>query len=156
MNEQSLSYAPDQLSRVVKLAVDSGEVHSVEHAFALFKGYRVRVRVGSSIASSAAQQATLLTVINAGRRSFLGGVTVEGPESALNAALLVNIPRASTVVEAVRLLGGLMHHAAVPPCPEIWIGDVGADVEPDHEICVRATYDGWREAAVQVRSADRL
>ena len=65
---------PDQLHRHLKLVLDTGEAASLEEAQRLFDSYRLGIVVGSSVAHSATLQATVLTAVNAGRRSFLGGV----------------------------------------------------------------------------------
>jgi hypothetical protein len=68
----------DRLHRAIKLALDSGEVGSLEEAIALFEGYRLVVDVGADVARSPSLQAAVLTAVNTGRRCFLGGVEVVG------------------------------------------------------------------------------
>ena len=69
---------PDQLHRHLKLALDTGESASLEEAQRLFGSYRLGIVVGDDVAHSPTRQAAVLTAVNTGRRSFLGGVSVEG------------------------------------------------------------------------------
>ena len=146
----------DRLSRVVKLALDSGEALNVAEAFALFASYRVRVRVGRAVARSATLQAALLTIVNTGRRCFLGGVAIDASDAVLSASLLVDLPGANTIGAALAMLGALAYSSKMSPAPEIWIGDVDCAARPGHQIAVRATFEGWRGAVVTLDSADRL
>ena len=87
----------DQLHRHLKLALDTGEARS------LFDSYRLGIVVGGSVAHSPTMQAAVLTAVNTGRRSFLGGVCVEGT---LDVPLLVTWGRCRTLGEAVLDLQG--------------------------------------------------
>ncbi len=129
---------PDQLHRHLKLVLDTGEAASLEEAQRLFDGYRLGIVVESSVAHSATLQATVLTAVNAGRRSFLGGVCVEG---ALDVPLLVPWGRCRTLGEAIVNLQGVVTNCA-PGVPRIVIG---SECKPliDAEFAVRATFDGW-------------
>lgn len=120
----------DRLSRVVKLALDSGEALNVAEAFALFASYRVRVRVGRAVARSATLQAALLTIVNTGRRCFLGGVAIDASDAVLSASLLVDLPRANTIGAALAMLGALAYSSKMSPAPEIWIGMSTAPRDP--------------------------
>ena len=129
---------PDQLHRHLKLALDTGEAASLEEAQRLFDSYRLGVVVGSSVAHSATLQAAVLTAVNTGRRSFLGGVCVEGT---LDVPLLVPWGRCRTLGEAIVDLQGVITDCA-PGVPRIVIG--GESIPPgDAEFAVRATFDGW-------------
>lgn len=117
--------APDTLHRGVKMALDSGEAESVEAAYAIFARYRVSVVVSPEAARTPAHQAALLTIVNAGRRSLLGGVSVTGADGA---PLLLKLPgAASSLCEAIVAYGG----ACVPePChgaPIIMLGRSSLD-----------------------------
>ena len=129
---------PDQLHRHLKLVLDTGEAASLEEAQRLFDRYRLGIAVGSSVAHSATLQATVLTAVNTGRRSFLGGVCVEG---ALDVPLLVPWGRCRTLGEAVADLQGVVTDLT-RGIPRIVIGD-GPLPPADAEFAVRATFDGW-------------
>ncbi|MXX92783.1 MAG: thiamine biosynthesis protein ThiF [Chloroflexi bacterium] len=130
---------PDQLHRHLKLALDTGEVANLEEARILFDSYRLGIVVGSGIAHSATMQAAVLTAVNTGRRSFLGGVFVEGT---LDVPLLVPWGRCRTLEDAVVDLKGVIADCS-PEVPRLVIGGDSAP-NTDSEFAVRATFDGWR------------
>jgi hypothetical protein len=68
----------DRLHRLVKLAMDTGEASTLEEAQIIFSAYRLGVRLGPDALGSPAHQAALRTIANAGVRSFLGGVVIQG------------------------------------------------------------------------------
>ena len=129
---------PDQLHRHIKLALDSGEAASLEEAQRLFDSYRLGIVVGNSVAQSATLQAAVLTAVNTGRRSFLGGVFVEG---ALDVPLLVPWGQCRSLGEAVVDLQGV-ETDVIPHVPRIVIGG-GNSPTADAEFAVRATFNGW-------------
>ena len=129
---------PDQLHRHLKLALDTGRAASLEEAQHIFDSYRLGIVVGTSVADSATLQAAVLTAINTGRRSFLGGVCVQG---ALDVPLLVPWGHCSTLGEAIVDLQGVVSDCA-PGVPRIVIGH-GSIPSVDGEFAVRATFDGW-------------
>lgn len=92
----------ENLHRLVKLALDSGEVVSVEDALELFQTYALHIEVGSGLRASPARQAALLTAVNTGRRAFLGGVTASGD---LAVPLCVDLPGSADLAAAVQRLG---------------------------------------------------
>ena len=130
---------PDELHRHLKLVLDTGEAGSLEEARRLFDSYRLGIVVGGSVAHSPTMQAAVLTAVNTGRRSFLGGVSVEGT---LDVPLLVPWGRCRTLREAVVDLGGVIADCA-PGVPRIVMGGKSMP-STDAEFAVRATFDGWR------------
>src|SRR5258708_2045755 len=94
---------PDKLHRLLKLALDKGEVSTLEEAELLFAGYRLGIEVGADAATSPTLQAAVLTAVNAGRRGFLGGVSVAG---AVDVPLRVPLRGCRTLAEAVSNLQG--------------------------------------------------
>ncbi|WP_200959419.1 hypothetical protein [Hydrogenophaga sp. Root209] len=66
------------MHRLAKLALDAGEVSSLEDALALFSGYRLRIVLGHGWSDSLARQACFLTAVNTAARALLGGVEVCG------------------------------------------------------------------------------
>jgi hypothetical protein len=145
----------DELSRAVKLALDSGEVASAAEAYALFRTYRLTVFAGPSVTRSPTLQAALLTIVNTGRRCMLGGVSVVGPPA--EAELLVWWKRCRTLGEAVVDLGGTMVNE-VTDGPLVVIGD--AEVEESllagRAFAVRATFEGWCGGVLPLASGGRL
>jgi hypothetical protein len=146
----------DGLHRVMKLALDTGEVGSLADAERLFAGYRLTIAIGPDVAASATLQAALLTAVNAGRRCFLGGVAVVG-----DLAVPLRVPwwRCATLAEAVADLGGLTATNAIAGIPRIVIGDVPVGdmgVAAATDFAVRATFDGWAGGAVPLDDGRRL
>ncbi|KMY66198.1 hypothetical protein AAU61_17015 [Desulfocarbo indianensis] len=68
----------ETVNRLAKRALDTGEAASIPEADALLHSYRLAFVIGEQEASQAQHQAALLTGVNLARRSFLGGVSVQG------------------------------------------------------------------------------
>lgn len=134
----------DNLSRVVKIAVDNGEVESIESAYELFKTYCMGVRVGEEIRHSAVHQAALLTIVNVARRAFLGGVHVQGR---LDVPLLVPFPPCSDLAEAVRGLQGYVVGELPKTLPLLLLGSCA--VGDDHTaISLKVVFDNWQGGVI--------
>ncbi len=139
---------PDTLHRGVKMALDTGEAASVEDAYRLFAGYRMTIGVGAGAAHSAAVQAALLTMVNAGRRALLGGIEVVGN---LAAPLRVRLPGiGQTLREAVTALGGSPSAGHPGIGPLVWLGD-GAPAG-----ALQVTFGNWRGGVFPAGESARL
>lgn len=151
MPQMNPNYLKDRLHRLVKLAIDTGEVATIAEAERLFASYRLAVVVGPDAAVNSTHQATLLTIVNAGRRTFLGGVHVQGP---IDVPLMLPLPDCATLGEAVVKLGGHLVGAHDITSPLVVIGDGPA--RSDHPFALRATFDGWSGGVAPLCSATRL
>lgn len=140
----------DTLNRVVKLALDTGEAANLEAAQALFAGYRLQVAVGADAARNPGFQIALLTIVNAARRCFLGGVTFYGDR---DEPLRVPFPGAATLGEAVHALGGQCAPVH-PDTPLIVLGD--PQIEAPTGFAVRATFEGWAAGCAPLADGVRL
>jgi hypothetical protein len=129
----------DSLPRLSKLAIDTGEAASIESAVEQLREYRLSVLVGPQSASSAVNQATLLTLVNVACRCFLGGVQVCG---ALDAPLLCQLPIGTTLLDAVVSLGGRVVPAIDDSSPLVLIGS--ELTAPAEQWAIRTTFQGWR------------
>ena len=138
MNDQDNNDIADSLNRLVKLAMDTGEAESLEDAHRLFAGYRLAVVAGDDVGRSPTHQAALLTVVNAGRRSLLGGIEVEG---VADMELLVPVPPYCSLGEAVAGLGGRVVPRVHPDAPLVAVGDAFSTTE--RAFSVRTTFEGW-------------
>lgn len=138
----------EQLHRLAKLALDSGEAASVEEAMALFARYSLHIHVGTSVAASTAQQAALLTAVNAARRAFLGGVTVSG--LAADMPLLVPIHAAATLDAAVAAFGARLSNTVQLAAARLTIGRGGAEPGLGVQISAR----GWIAACAPFGDED--
>lgn len=124
------------LHRLAKVALDSGEAASVEEAMALFARYSLHIHVGASVATSPAQQAALLTAVNAARRAFLGGVTVSG---VADAPLAVPLGRAGSLAAMVASVGGQIVADRPDAASYLAVGMGGAAPESGVRVAAR----GW-------------
>ncbi len=138
MNKTKFIGLSDRLNRLVKLALDTGEASSVEDAEKLFKGYKLAVTAGPEVGYSPSLQAALLTIVNTGRRSLLGGVEVKGIED-MN--ILLPVSPYQTLQEAVIGLGGCVVKTVSPRVPVVVLGEAATMI--DAEFSIRATFDGW-------------
>lgn len=143
---------PDQLHRLVKLALDTGEAQSLEEAERLFAGYRLAIDIGPDVAGSPTLQAAVLTAVNTARRSFLGGVGVAGD---LDVPLRIPWGRCRTLAEAIVDMQGYAADAPEPETPCIVIGDCRPGTASG-EFAVRATFDGWAGGVVPLDDGRRL
>lgn len=130
----------ENLHRLVKQALDSGEAASVEEAEAIFRGYRLAFHIEGS--GRADHQAALLTGVALARRVFLGGVTVTGD---LDVPLAVPMPFGDTLRSAVETLGaaGAAAPAGMPT--------VSIAASPRPRLAgfhVRTAFSGWRAGIV--------
>ncbi len=142
----------DELHRLIKLAVDTGEAPTLADAERLFGSYRLMIEVGPEVARSSTAQAAVLTAVNTGRRCFLGGVLVKGEP---DVDLLIPWRRCKTLGEAVEDLRGTVVSAVEHDVPRVVIGEVG-DVADPGEFAVRATFDGWAGGVVPLENGRRL
>lgn len=132
----------ETLNRAAKIDVDSGAAADFETAVRRLHGHRVQVRVGREVATSAAHQAALLTVVNVARRFALGGVLVEGPlEGTVITGPVPGIPLERAVVD----LGGIPGPMSAG-IPTIAIGTVEDAAGPGTQV----TFEGWRGGVVRL------
>jgi len=137
---------PDGVHRLVKEALDSGAVSSLDEAERLFAGYRLAFRIDATATDSWAYQAALLSGVALASRVFLGGVQVVG---AIDVPLLVPVvASAATLAEAVHYLGGTMVADAPTAVPMVSIG--GPARPPRHAFEVRLAFAGWSGGSVPV------
>ena len=141
----------DRLHRLVKLAMDTGEAASVADAQKLFAGYRLAVAAGADTGQSPTRQAALLTIVNVGRRSLLGGIEVEG---IADMPLLVPLPPHQTLEEAVIGLGAKVVSKAAADAPLVVVGNGAANA--GRPFAVRTTFEGWSGGIVPLEGHMRL
>ena len=143
---------PDNLHRGVKMALDTGEAASIDEAYELFARYKIGISTGSVVASSRAHQAALLTMVNAGRRSLLGGVHVFGLP---DAPLLIELPGGQkSLADAVVAMGGTLSDQPTDQMPIVLLGK--QENEGHSSIVLSVTFDGWRAAVGPVDDLLRL
>jgi hypothetical protein len=134
---------PDALHRLVKLAMDTGEAESVEHAQRIFAGYRIGVAVGPEIETSPTHQAALLTLLRLASRAFLGGVDVVMQSGAEIPNLIPGLP---SIDETIVACGAKRVNSLESYVPAVCIGTV--EVLNAACFAVRAVFSGWRAGVV--------
>jgi len=135
---------PDELHRLVKLAMDTGEAESVEHAQRIFTGYRIGVAVGPEIQWSPSHQAALLTFLRLASRVFLGGVDVIAADDELPNLIAGN----PEIAETINKVGARKVKSLDPHVPTVCIGT--GDVPHGANFAVRAIFSGWRAGVMPV------
>jgi hypothetical protein len=137
----------DQLNRSAKLFMDNGAVSTTEEAIERLRGFRMHLLIGESASRSTTHQAALLTALNCGRRTLLGGVSVSGT---LDAPLLSRVAPGPLLADAVRHLRGTIVADIPEGVPIVCIG--GTDTVASSRFGVRTTFDGWRGGVVPLAS----
>jgi hypothetical protein len=140
---------PESMNRTAKLFMDRNEVADYAEALAKLEGFRLAVACGPEVLVSAAHQSALLTLVNAGRRTFLGGIFVELPG---DAPVLVPHVIAPSLGSAVIALGGRTEIVS-SDVPRIVIGSAHA---PAARPSWQLTWDGWRGGVIPCREHSRL
>jgi len=137
------------MNRAAKLFLDRGDAASYGEALARLEGFSLAVSCGPEVLTSASHQCALLTLVNAGRRSFLGGVFVELPD---DGPVLVPCGFGESIGAAVQALGGKIGMGSSDTA-RIAVGSVARS---DHSPSWQVTWDGWRGGAAPVRGCFRL
>lgn len=143
----------DELHRTAKYFMDNGEAASHSEAMAILESFSLSIRVSHSIATSAAEQTALLTLVNLAARTFLGGVEVVGlPDVVAVTPLFAGCNLRKVVVE----LGGELtaDKGYSPNRPTALIGDVADIVSNTPQW--RLTWEGWRGGVTTAKSGLRL
>jgi hypothetical protein len=138
----------DDLNRSAKLFIDRASVASVDEALERLEGFRMHLHVDGSAASGPGHQAALLTALNCGRRTFLGGVTVSG---SLDAPLKLPVAPGAMLKEAIAHLGGAVVAEIPAEVPLVCFGEPPASLAP-RAFAMRTTFDGWRGGVVPLGS----
>ena len=139
----------DEMDRTAKLLIDLGLVDGPEHARRYMESLVLQVSVGPEIKTDPAAQAALLTVVNAGRRAYKGGVHVKvAVDSVLTTGWCAGVTAASSVIR----YGGAVVDELRGDRPTLVIGSSAAVVGRP---VLHLTWDGWSAGVVQ-HADDRL
>ncbi len=95
------SLTEDNLNRLALGIIEKNKC-SYQDALKILGSLKLYVKCGESIRKSVSLQAALLTIVNTGKRAFLGGVNVAMPD---DVALVLPWPFSSNLNTAVRDLG---------------------------------------------------
>jgi len=139
------------LHRAAKYFMDSGRVATHDAAMDLLERFGLTVHAGPELARSADHQTALLTLVNAARRTLLGGIEITGLTDAPSVSPLAP---GRTLSVAVREFGGQIVPQPRPDWPSAVIGD--ADILATQAPSWRVTWEGWRGGVIPVRHGGPL
>lgn len=131
-----------QLHRATRIVLELGPERDVARAGDLLRRLRVQVVVGHSVLTSNALQAAVLTAVNAGARTFLGGVQVVGASGMPTLTTLTTRTDLGSAAEAV---GATLVGEARSEIPTILVGH-DASAPSGVPLAVRIEVEGWRAA----------
>lgn len=140
-----------QLHRTAKIFMDSGRAATHQEALAILYGFRLNVLAGPEVGQSIQHQQALLSLVNAGRRTFLGGVFVSGPTAG---PLLAHLADGLTLGDGIEALGGQIADAPDASSPLAVIGNPPS--VPPGPACWQLTWQGWRGGVVPIKQGIRL
>jgi hypothetical protein len=134
---------PDRLHRTAKYFMDSGRAATAEDAVDMLSRFGMTITVDAAIAMTPNGQIALLTLVNAARRTMLGGVQVEGVG---DHTVVTRLATEATLREAVEALGGTCIKRARDDWPRAVIGE---GVHPTGLAPAwRLQWAGWRGGVV--------
>ena len=133
----------DQIHRTAKILIDAGKASSPEEARRFLETLVLQVAVGPEIEHDPAAQAALATIVNAGRRAFLGGVRVHLDT---NPPMTTGWAAGLTAAEAVAEYGGQVVKRLTTARPTLV---VGRPAEPPGSPLLYLTWRGWSGGVVQ-------
>ena len=133
----------DTLHRGAKYFMDSGLASTHSEAMRLLHQFGLHIAAGPELTTSRNHQIALLTLVNAARRTFLGGVEVSGVTRGPLLAPLADADRLDLGIEA--LGGRLVSHnrmnwptAVIGTCPSL----------TSNIPLWQVTWDGWRGGVI--------
>jgi hypothetical protein len=135
--------AADDIDRTGKILIDSGRAGDCEEARQFMESLVLQVAVGPEIEHDPAAQAALATIVNAGRRAYLGGVHVHLD---IDPVLTAGWTAGATASQIVTRYGGTVVERVADEHPTLAIGrpqiTVGKPI-------VHLTWNGWCGGVVQ-------
>lgn len=139
-----------ELHRTAKYFMDNGRASTHEEAIAILKTFGLVIEAGPELATSALHQTALLTLVNLARRTMLNGVQVHGLPDKV--PCISPLCKASSLVEAVIDLGGMIASSPGRDWPRAVIGTARSDARPAWQL----TWEGWRGGVVTTDHPVRL
>ncbi|MGD9786052.1 MAG: hypothetical protein AB7E80_15700 [Hyphomicrobiaceae bacterium] len=136
----------EHMHRTAKLFMDNGQASTQAEALDMLASFGLGVRISEKAQQTRNGQIALLTLVNAARRTFLGGIEVAG---IIDAPLVAPLAEAPSLREAVEELGGKIVSTPSPSLPLALIGDVeheGAGVP-----AWRLSWSGWSGGVIPAR-----
>ncbi len=115
-----MSVAQHELHRTAKYFMDDGRAATAEDALCMLAGFGLNVSIDAAAAGTLNGQIALLTLVNAARRTMLGGVEVLG---AGDQRCVTRLASESSLAGAVTTLGGRRVAHLRRDWPTVVIGD---------------------------------
>lgn len=128
----------EHMHRTAKLFMDNGKAATQADALNMLAAFGLGVRVSREAQTTRNGQIALLTLVNAARRTFLGGVEVA---DVWDVPLQVPLAAAGSLRGAVEELGGKVVSTITPSLPLALIGDLDGG-EPGFPVW-RLSWSGW-------------
>lgn len=136
------------LHRTAKYFMDNGRAATPEDAMSILEGFGMSIVIGKELVTSRDHQIALLTLVNAARRTFLGGIEVSGvPE----ASLLVKLAAVGSLQSAIQELGGKVVAAPRNDWPVVVIGT--PENIPEIRPAWQLHWSGWRGGVRPIRNS---
>lgn len=136
----------DRLHRTAKQLLESGQARTMPEAEAILQTLILQIDVGPQITESVAAQAALMTAVNAGARTFLGGVRVRTEDDApLSEGWGAGKTSSQTIVE----LGGEVVRHLDDAHPTIVIGEPGRT--STGSAVMHTAWSGWSGGVLEGR-----
>jgi hypothetical protein len=136
----------ENMHRTAKLFMDNGKAATQADAIDMLAGFGLGVRISREAQGTRNGQIALLTLVNAARRTFLGGVEVQ---DVCDAPLQVPLAEAGSLHGAIEELGGKVVSTISASLPLALIGDLD-DVEPGFPAW-RLSWSGWSGGVIPAR-----
>jgi hypothetical protein len=138
-----------RLHRASRIIAENTTDRNLGNGEAHLQRLALQVVVGPSVARSAALQAAVLTTINAGKRTYLGGVHLAGP---VDFDVLSPLATQRRFGDAARELGAILVPRQVAETPTIVVGH-DAQAAATVSIALRIEVEDWRVAVGPARDA---
>lgn len=134
---------PDRLHRTAKYFMDSGRAASAEDAVEMLSRFGLAISVDPATTSTVNGQIALLTLVNAARRTMLGGIEIEGVG---DYPVMTKLANEDTLRDAIEALGGVCVERARADWPRAIIGTAAPPTGPAP--AWRLYWEGWRGGVI--------
>lgn len=135
----------EHMHRTAKLFMDNGKAATRDDALGMLSGFGLRIRISAELRATRNGQIALMTLVNAARRTFLGGIEVADVG---DVPLQVPLASAPSLRGAVEELGGRIVQTMTPSLPLALIGDVPGETGFP---AWRLSWSGWSGGVVPAR-----
>ena len=128
----------DHIHRASRLVAERTDLKDVFRATERLRQLSVQVVIDPACAGAAAFESAVLTIVNAGHRTLLGGVYVVAPPIS---PMVSPLGKGRSLAEAVVAFGGAVVQQPAPDVPTIFVGY--SPCFPTSAVSVRLELCGW-------------